>query len=95
MVAYLLAPLPNRIAFGYSQSRSYFNDGPNKGTLELGYFFTSCLIVSGLGLPCVLNHAGIITDHSMYLSLIGGSLIYITILGYMYFFLENSEDGFP
>jgi hypothetical protein len=53
---------------------------------------TSVFIVSGFGLPMVLNHAKIITDHAMIMSLIGGVLIYITILGYIYFFAEPREE---
>lgn len=53
---------------------------------------TSCFIVSGFGLPFVLNHAKIITDHAMIMSLAGGVLIYVTILGYIYFFSERQQD---
>jgi hypothetical protein len=53
---------------------------------------TSVFIVSGFGLPLVLNHARIITDHAMIMSLVGGVLIYLTILGYLYFFTEPRDD---
>ena len=45
----------------------------------------------GFGLPLVLNHANIITDHSMILSLVGGLLIYLTILGYTKAFSEDRD----
>jgi hypothetical protein len=94
VLTYVLAPIPNRVAMSFAHSNDYFNDEPSKGVMEIGYFMTSCFIVSGFGLPFVLNHASIITDHAMYLSLVGGGLIYITILGYMYFFTERVDDGF-
>ncbi len=53
---------------------------------------TSVFVVSGFGMPMVLNHAKIITDHAMIMSLIGGMLIYLTILGYLYFFSESREE---
>lgn len=94
VLTYVLAPIPNRVAISFSHFDDYFNDEPSKGVMEIGYFFTSCFIVSGFGLPFVLNHASIITDHAMYLSLVGGSLIYITFLGYMHFFSEKVDNGF-
>lgn len=39
----------------------------------------------------VLQHAGVITNHAMIMSLTGGLLIYSTILGYVFFFTTPVE----
>jgi hypothetical protein len=89
VLTYVLAPIPNRIAKAMSQ-RDYGEI--HGGNLEIGYFFTSIFITTGFGIPLVLNHAEVITNHAMIMSIIGGLLIYSTILGYMFFFTEQVED---
>lgn len=81
-----LAPLPNIITKRLSGSDEYYEEDHSKGLVETGHFITAVLITSGFGLPLVLNHGMIISDHSMILSLVGGLLIYLTILGYIRFF---------
>jgi Vacuolar protein sorting 55 len=77
VLTYVFAPIPNAIC------KRIVQDEDIKGVLEAGYFITSIFIVSGFGLPIVLNRANIITDHATVLSLSGGILIYATIVAYM------------
>jgi hypothetical protein len=79
VLTYLLAAIPNQVCQRL-HARDMFQESK---ILELGYFFTSIFIVSGFGLPMVLNHSNLITNHAMYLSLSGGFLIYLTICGYI------------
>ncbi|KAI8898172.1 vacuolar protein sorting 55 [Globomyces pollinis-pini] len=92
VLTYLIAPLPNIVCKRIAGMDDYFHDEPHKGVLETGYFLTSFFIVSGFGLPLVLHHANILTQHATILSLIGGLLIYTTILGYIHFFTEREQS---
>lgn len=82
VLTYILGPIPNSIC------RRIVRDEEIKGVLEIGYFATSLFIVSGFGLPVVLNRlaylnndfrAEIITNQATILSLSGGFLIYLTV----------------
>ncbi|KAI8923481.1 vacuolar protein sorting 55 [Entophlyctis helioformis] len=81
---FLLAPFPNIICRRISGSTGgdYMSEDSN--------FF----VVSGIGLPVVLNHSAIITDLALILSLCGGILIYTTILGYFHYFVEQPSDPY-
>lgn len=100
VLTYLLAPLPNMLArrcssdsYSYA-SYSSNDDDARKGVLETGYFITSVLIISGIGLPVVLAHAEVITVSAMLLAFFGGILIYTTILGYSHFFGASAEEAY-
>ena len=64
----------------------------NRGLVDAGYFITSFFVVSGVALPIVLSHAGIISTLALILSVSGGVLIYLTIVGYVYNFVEYEQD---
>ncbi|KAI8913543.1 vacuolar protein sorting 55 [Gorgonomyces haynaldii] len=88
VLTYVLAPIPN--ALTKRVGSDLFQD-EGRGILETGYFITSFFIVSGFGLPLVLNHSKLITDHAMILSLVGGLLIYATIVMYMRVFGRRQD----
>ncbi|KAI8914952.1 hypothetical protein PhCBS80983_g05940 [Powellomyces hirtus] len=94
-LTYMMAPLPNmlcqRIAGGGGGRDIWSDSSDHRGVLETGYFVTSFFVVSGLGLPYVLSHAGIIAPEAMYLSIAGGLLVYGTILGYIHAFITAEE----
>eukprot|EP00842_Homolaphlyctis_polyrhiza_P000722 jgi/Hompol1/1650/HPOL_000824-RA len=91
---FILAPLPNIICRRAAGSRDFMSSDDNKGVLDAGYFITSFMIVSGIALPVVLNHSAVITDVALILSLCGGILIYITMIGYLHYFVEQDHDRF-
>ncbi|EIM20818.1 vacuolar protein sorting 55 [Wallemia mellicola CBS 633.66] len=91
---FAFAPLPNSIASrcgSYSYS-SY--DEPNTALQDFARFFTSITLVTGAALPLVLAHAGILATTSSIMSVIGGALIYITIIAFGSSFQSGESDEF-
>ncbi|KAJ1743571.1 Vacuolar protein sorting-associated protein 55 [Coemansia sp. RSA 1086] len=86
---YALAPLPNAI-FGRYVTSDPLAD-VSSSVADFGRFMTAVLVVSGFGLPVVLSHAGIITSMAMYMSIIGGVLVYGTIIVYSTLFREQQD----
>ncbi|KAI9365440.1 vacuolar protein sorting 55 [Zopfochytrium polystomum] len=93
VLTYVLAPIPNWVAKRVAGGSDFFSE-ENRGVLETGYFVTSFFVVSGFAIPFVLAHASLISVPAMYMSLIGGILIYLTILGYLHFFVTAEEGIF-
>ncbi|ORX76110.1 vacuolar protein sorting 55 [Anaeromyces robustus] len=87
VLTYAIAPLPNIICSNLSYED--FSDGSSSN--EVGYFFTSIFIISGFGIPAVLTHIGVITTLSATLSIVGGLMVYGTIIGYRFFFSRRYE----
>ncbi|KAG4106653.1 vacuolar protein sorting 55 [Neocallimastix lanati (nom. inval.)] len=87
VLTYAVAPIPNIICSNLS-----YNDGfDDSSSNEVGFFFTSIFIVTGFGIPAVLTHIGVITHFSASLSIIGGLMVYGTIIGYRYFFSRGND----
>ncbi|KAF3920560.1 hypothetical protein ABW20_dc0110219 [Dactylellina cionopaga] len=94
VATYLLAPLPNAICSRYASA--YNDDFMDSGSsassvLDLGRFLTGFLVLMGMALPAVLAHAGIIHWGAMAMSIVGGLLIYGTIIAFTMFFQEESD----
>ncbi|KAK6511571.1 Vacuolar protein sorting-associated protein 55 [Arthrobotrys musiformis] len=94
VATYLFAPLPNAICGRYAST--YNDDFMGSGSsassvLDLGRFLTGFLVLMGMALPAVLAHAGIIQIGAMIMSIIGGLLIYGTIIAFTMFFQEESD----
>ncbi|KAK6595695.1 vacuolar protein sorting 55 superfamily [Botrytis cinerea] len=68
-----------------------FSDSSSSGVLDLGRFATGFLCMMGVALPAVLAHSHIITVPAMFMSIIGGVLIYGTIISFGMFFQEEAE----
>ncbi|KAG0128961.1 vacuolar protein sorting 55 [Tuber indicum] len=101
---YVLTPLPNaicaRVAASSSSSIYYSSPwadgdggGGGGGVIDLGRFLTGFLVVMGIALPGVLAHSGIITIPAMIMAVVGGLLIYGTIICFGMFFIEEEEEG--
>jgi len=88
VLIYAIAPIPNII----SSNLIYLDDfTDDRSSNEVGYFFTSIFVVSGFGIPVVLTHIGVITTTSAALSVIGGLMVYGTIIGYRFFFNRRND----
>ncbi|KAJ3033341.1 Vacuolar protein sorting-associated protein 55 [Rhizophlyctis rosea] len=91
VLTYVLAPIPNILCKRIAGAGGDFFNEEHRGVLETGYFLTAIFVVSGFGIPIVLEHANQITQPAMFLSILGGLMIYFTILGYMHFFVTVEE----
>ncbi|KAF5871374.1 putative vacuolar protein sorting 55 protein [Botrytis fragariae] len=90
VLTFILAPLPNFLASRCS-SPDDFSDSSSSGVLDLGRFATGFLCMMGVALPAVLAHSHIITVPAMVMSIIGGVLIYGTMISFGMFFQEEAE----
>jgi len=90
-LTFVLAPLPNTLfsqCGGDEFSASYEGSGP----VDLGRFLTSIIVVTGFALPIVLTHSEIIQPGACVMSIVGGALVYGTILAYSAAFKQDSDD---
>ncbi|PUU76610.1 vacuolar protein sorting 55 [Tuber borchii] len=90
VATYVLAPLPDAICARCSNSEDFI-DGAGNGVLDLGRFLTGFLVVMGIALPVLLAHSDIIVVPAMIMSIIGGLLIYGTVITFITFFQEESD----
>jgi len=88
VIFYAIAPLPNILC---SNLNFYEDFSDDRSSNEVGYFFTSIFIVSGFGVPAVLNHIGVISASSATLSILGGLMVYGTIIGYRFCFNRRND----
>ncbi|KAI3626911.1 VPS55 [Malassezia furfur] len=75
-VAFVLAPAPNAL-FGGLAGADSFSDF-NNAYIDFGNFLTGALVTTGIAVPVLLAHTGIITIAAAGMSLAGGLLIYGT-----------------
>ncbi|RPA95131.1 vacuolar protein sorting 55 [Choiromyces venosus 120613-1] len=90
VATYILAPLPNAICARCSNPDDFI-DGAGNGVLDFGRFLTGFFVVMGIALPAVLWHSQIIVMPAMVMSIIGGLLIYGTIISFLMFFQEDTN----
>ena len=90
VATYVLAPVPNWIC-SHCANPDDFVESSGAAVLDLGRFCTGFMVVMGLALPVMLAHAGIIEVPAMVMSVIGGLLIYGTIISFAMFFQEEQE----
>ncbi|KAH8152586.1 uncharacterized protein LAJ45_03427 [Morchella importuna] len=88
VATYCLAPLPNAVCSRWSNPDDFESTGPG---LDLGRFLTGFFVVMGIALPAALAHSGIIQVSAMVMSILGGLLIYGTIISFTMFFQEESD----
>ncbi|KAK0626649.1 vacuolar protein sorting 55 [Immersiella caudata] len=90
VATYVMAPVPNWIC-SHCANPDDFVESSGAAVLDLGRFCTGFLVVMGLALPMILAHSGIIEVPAMIMSVIGGLLIYGTIISFAMFFQEEQE----
>ncbi|CCX12085.1 vacuolar protein sorting 55 [Pyronema domesticum] len=91
VATYVLAPLPNAICSQCATPNDFMDDTNGSGIVDLGKFLTGFFVVMGIALPAMLAHCGIIQIPAMIMSIIGGLLIYGTIISFTMFFQETEE----
>jgi len=90
VATYVIAPVPNWIC-GRCASPDDFVESSGAAVLDLGRFCTGFLVVMGIALPVVLAHSHLIETGAMVMSVVGGLLIYGTIISFGMFFQEEQE----
>lgn len=86
---FLLAPLPNSLC-GHTTSDDFMSDAPDL-LADFGRFLTGFFLMSGVALPVVLAHVGLINTNAMLMSLAGGGIVYISLITFGTFFYESDE----
>ncbi|KAI5122949.1 hypothetical protein M0805_006830 [Coniferiporia weirii] len=90
-LTFVVAPLPNAI-FAHCGSDDFSTDSEGSSPVDLGRFITSMVVVTGFALPLILAHAEIIHPAACAMSIIGGGLVYGTILAYTAAFRQESDE---
>ncbi|KID91983.1 Vacuolar protein sorting 55 superfamily [Metarhizium guizhouense ARSEF 977] len=90
VATYIVAPLPNWICSRCANPDD-FVESSGAAVLDLGRFLTGFLVVMGMALPVVLAHSDLIRVEAMVMSIVGGLLIYGTIISFSLFFHEEQE----
>ncbi|KIW71569.1 hypothetical protein PV04_03716 [Phialophora macrospora] len=90
VATYVLAPVPNWIASRCANPDDFIES--NSGAwIDLGRFATGFLVLMGIALPVLLAHSALIQVPAMVMSIIGGLLIYGTIISFSQFFKEEQD----
>jgi len=91
-LTFIVAPLPNALFShcGGEEFSTDYNEG--SGPMDIGRFVTAFIVVTGFALPLVLAHSEIIKPGASIMSLIGGGLVYGTIMAYTAAFRQEDSD---
>ncbi|CRG88834.1 hypothetical protein PISL3812_05869 [Talaromyces islandicus] len=90
VATYIIAPLPNWIC-SQCGNPDDFIESSGSAVVDFGRFLTGFLVLMGIALPTVLAHSGAIQVPAMVMSILGGLLIYGTIISFSMFFREQEE----
>ncbi|RKP13924.1 vacuolar protein sorting 55, partial [Piptocephalis cylindrospora] len=89
-LTFAIAPIPNRLCLRCGISEDLLED-TQSGFIDAGIFITSILLVSGVSLPILLSRASVIQVGAAIQCILGGSMVYGTIVAYNRFF-SHEED---
>ncbi|KAK5944884.1 Vacuolar protein sorting-associated protein 55 [Knufia obscura] len=90
VATYVVAPLPNFICAKCANPDDFMGDA-GYAVVDFGRFVTGFLVVMGIALPVLLAHCALIQVPAMAMSIIGGLLIYGTIISFTQFFKEEQD----
>jgi len=88
---FVVAPLPNSL-FANCRGDDFSADYENSGALDFGRFITSVIVVTGFAFPLILAHADVIKREACVMSIVGGGLVYGTILAYSNVFKQDASE---
>ncbi|KAI1504140.1 vacuolar protein sorting 55 [Biscogniauxia marginata] len=91
VATYVLAPLPNWVCGRCASPDDFVESSGASAVLDLGRFCTGFLVVMGIALPALLAHSHLIEIGAMVMCVVGGLLIYGTIISFGMFFQEEQE----
>ncbi|KAJ8078799.1 Vacuolar protein sorting-associated protein 55 [Marasmius tenuissimus] len=89
-LTFVIAPLPNAL-FSHCGADDFSGAYESAGPVDIGRFLTSVIVVTGFAFPVVLAHAGVIHTTACVMSIVGGGLVYGTILAYTAAFRQEEE----
>jgi Vacuolar protein sorting 55 len=98
VIAYIGAPLPDLLCTRCREGYSDYDEDEGwrsccmKGWRDGAYFVTGFLLVSGLALPLVLAHNEVVGVPTMIMSLIGGLLVYSSVVLYLKIVHKSDDD---
>ncbi|KAK3217091.1 hypothetical protein GRF29_1g1974499 [Pseudopithomyces chartarum] len=90
VATYVIAPLPNWIC-GRAANPDDFMESSGNGVVDFGRFMTGFFVVMGIALPTLLYHSDTIQAGAAVMSVVGGLLIYGTIISFTLFFQEDQD----
>lgn len=91
-LTFVVAPLPNAL-FSHCGADDFSADYDSaSGPIDLGRFITAMIVVTGFALPLVLAHSEVIKPGASAMSIIGGGLVYGTILAYSAAFKQDESE---
>jgi len=91
VATYVLAPIPNWVCGRCANPDDFASEGGGNAIIDFGKFVTGFLVTMGIALPIILAHSEIITVGATVMCIIGGLLIYGTIISFGMFFQEEQE----
>jgi len=91
VATYVLAPIPNWVCSRCANPDDFASEGGGNAIVDFGKFVTGFLVTMGIALPVILAHSHIIMIPAMIMCIIGGLLIYGTIISFSMFFQEEQE----
>jgi len=90
-LTFVLAPLPNAL-FSHCGADEFSGGEEGSGPIDLGRFITAMIVVTGFAFPIVLAHSEVIRPGACVMSIIGGGLVYGTILAYSAAFKQEDSE---
>lgn len=96
---FLLAPIPNlliRKGNSFGGGSDFMSDSNSSANHDFAHFMTGLFVTSGVLLPVIFQHCQIISPESSAMSVLGGSIIYISIVVFTRFFntsWDQEEDA--
>lgn len=88
---YMFAPVPNALANALKSTDDIIADTNSSFFVDFSKFFTGFLIVSGIAIPILLAHSGVIQTGALVMSVIGGLIIHSVLISYTHFFRTDTD----
>ncbi|KAJ4487928.1 vacuolar protein sorting 55 superfamily protein [Lentinula aciculospora] len=90
-ITFVIAPLPNAL-FSHCGADDFSGSYEATGAVDLGRFLTSLIVLTGFAFPIILAHSGVISTSACVMSIVGGGLVYGTILAYSQAFKQDESE---
>lgn len=97
-IFFTIAHLPIVLATYFTEKSDYdFDFDPHTSSKaillkEIAKFVSAFLLVSGLRVPFILHHSHLITKLALILSIIGGIVIYFSVVAFDYYLNKNDNE---